>query len=139
MKKVSNEMKYNELKVVAKELGIKFVGVKTEELVIAINAEIDKRQAEKAPKVKKEKWFANGYGFNEGDVVVIESKTIEKGGETKEILQGRKASIIGPSQNEGMVKAFLYDDKSGKLLNCPITLEIAKIAKEETQLEVAVA
>lgn len=134
MKKVTNEMKYNELKEVAKELGIKFVGVKTADLVIAINEEIEKRTpAAKAPKVKKEKWYANGYGFEAGETVTIVSKTIEKNGEIKEILQGRQASIIGPSANEGMVKAFLFE-KDGTLLNCPITLEIAKINKAETRI-----
>lgn len=130
MKKVNDQMKYNELKVIAKELGVKFVGVKTENLVIAINEEIEKRNEankEKTPKVKKEKWYTDGYGFEPEQVVEIISKTIEKSGVTKEILQGRKASIIGPSANEGMVKALLFDEKTGELLNCPITLEITKI------------
>jgi len=131
MKNVNNTMKYNDLKVIAKELGIKFVGVKTQDLVISINKEIDAR---KTPTTKKEKWYTNGYGFQNGDMVEIISKTIEKAGVIKEILQGRFASIVGPSNNEGMVRAFLFDDKTGALLNCPITLEISKITKEESQL-----
>ncbi|MNB84021.1 hypothetical protein D3C81_384470 [compost metagenome] len=134
MKKFTVEQ-YGEAKVVAKEFGINSVGKKKQDLVDLVNEAIAKKEAEKVAKpAKKEKWYANGYGFNPSDVVIIESKTIEKAGETKEILQGRKASIIGPSTNEGMVKAFLFDEKTGQLLNCPITLEIAKINKEETQI-----
>ena len=129
---------YQEAKAVAKEFGINFVGKKKQELVDLVNEAIAKKEAEekatketKAP--KKEKWYANGYGFNPGDVVQIISKTIYKAGVTKEILQGRKASIIGPSNNKGMVKAFLFDEKTNELLNCPITLEISKIFKVETK------
>ncbi|MNB84039.1 hypothetical protein D3C81_384700 [compost metagenome] len=125
---------YKEAKVAAKEFGINFVGKAKQVLVDLVNEAIAKKEAEKASKpAKKEKWFANGYGYNPGDVVTIESKTIEKAGVIKEILQGRMASIIGPSNNEGMVKAFLFE-KDGTLLNCPITLEITKISKEQTQM-----
>lgn len=133
MKKFTVEQ-YQEAKVTAKEFGINFVGKTKQTLVDLVNEAI---AAKETTKVKKEKWYANGYGFQQGDTVQIISKTIEKAGVIKEILQGRKACIIGPSNNEGMVKALLFDDKTGELLNCPITLEISKIFKVETQLVAA--
>lgn len=134
MKKFTVEQ-YQEAKVVAKELGINFVGKTKQVLVDMVNEELTKKEQNKTQ--KKEKWHENGYGFNPGDVVVIEHKVIEKNGVEKEILQGRKASILGPSVNEGFVKALLFDEKTGKLLNCPITLDITKINKEVTTLIVA--
>ena len=136
MKKFTVEQ-YQEAKAMAKEFGINFVGKKKEVLVQMVNEAIETKEAAKAKTAKKEKWYANGYGFQQGDTVQIISKTIEKAGITKEILQGRKACIIGPSNNEGMVKALLFDKKTGELLNCPITLEISKIFKVETQLVAA--
>jgi hypothetical protein len=104
----------------AKELGIKFVGVKKEALVNAVNEAL----ATQSKPAKKEKWYANGYGFQPGDVVDIQHKVIKKNGVVKQILQGRQAIIIGPSANENMVKAYLTDPKTGEQLNCPITLDV---------------
>ena len=122
MKKFTVEQ-YSEAKVVAKELGINPVGKTKQTLIDMVN---EKLKVENKTS-KKEKWYTNGYGFQPGDVVIIESKTIHKAGVVKEILQGRKASIIGPSNNKEMVKAFLFDEKTNKLLNCPITLDITRI------------
>lgn len=123
---------YNDAKVVGKELGINFVG-KTKQAFIDL---VNEALAAKEKPVKKEKWHTNGYGFNFQDKVKIQSKTIEKNGVVKEILQGREAVIIGPSANEGMVKAYLIDDKTGETLNCPITLEIKKINLINNKVEV---
>ncbi|MNV41634.1 hypothetical protein D3C71_1332750 [compost metagenome] len=121
---------YQDAKVKAKELGINFVGKTKQALVDLVNAEMEKLQPAKP--AKKEKWYANGYGYTPGQKITIVSKTIEKAGVIKEILQGRQAVVVGPSANEGQVKALLIDPKTGETLNCPITLEIAKINKVVT-------
>jgi hypothetical protein len=127
MKKFTIEQ-YVEAKEMAKELGINYVGKTKETLVNEVNEKLAAAQQNKKEKVKKEKWYANGYGFQPGDVVDIQYKVIEKNGEIKHILHGRNAVIIGPSANKNMVKAYLTHPKTGEQLNCPITLDINLIS-----------
>lgn len=128
---------YKEAKEAAKGFGINFVGKKKEVLVELVNKEIDKlNKLNKKEQPKKEKWYTNGYGFQPGDVVVIEKKNVLEGGVPKEILHNRHARIVKPSEVEGMVKAILINNKNGQEQNCEISLEIKFINKLEKQLMV---
>jgi hypothetical protein len=62
-------------------------------------------------------------------LIQIISKTINKDGVEKEILQGRYATVIGFSSKKGLVRAYLLHEKTGQRLNCPITLEVGKFNK----------
>lgn len=116
MKKFEMNAKYNEVKVVAQELGIKFVGIKTADLIEMVNAKIE----ELTPKVetKKAKWFeVEGFSYNEGDVVNV------IGG----ALNGRQAIISKPSAKKNATKAFLINPYTGQLQKTHITLDLVNI------------
>lgn len=132
---------YAEAKEAAKEFGINPVGKKKEVLVQLVNDALEAKanevegQADTATQTqpaaeKPKKWYEETpIGVEANDIIQIKSKTIEKAGEIKEILQDRYAKVIGPSPRKGLVRAILLDEKTGKLLNCPITLEVGKFNK----------
>jgi hypothetical protein len=53
---------------------------------------------------------------------------IEKNGEMKNILHRCQAIVLGPSNNQNMIKALLLDPKTKEQLNCLITLDINLIS-----------
>lgn len=117
---------YTEAKAKAKELGINPVGKSKETLVNLVNEALE-AAAKPAPKAK---WYEeNPLDVVAGDTIQIVSKTIEKAGEIKEILQDRYAKVIGPSPKSGLVRVMLLDEKTGTDLNCPITVEVGKFNK----------
>ncbi|MNB72097.1 hypothetical protein D3C81_333650 [compost metagenome] len=122
---------YPAAKEKAKELGINFVGKSKQTLVDLVNAALENTSnTQETPAGPAKKWYEEvDLGVNEGDTVQIVSKTIEKAGVKKEILQGRYAQILKASPRKGLVRATLLDPQTGELLNCPITLELGKFNK----------
>ena len=139
MKKFESTAKYNEVKEVAKELGIKFVGVKTIDLIQTVNAEIEKRQEvqekEVKPKVKErtsKKTLAD-YGLEENQIVTIIGFEV-KG---KTILAGRQVSITRTSRTNGYIKGRLINEEDGTLQKTEIAITMDIIIKENTEEGVA--
>jgi hypothetical protein len=126
---------YKEAKEVAKQFGINPVGKSKQTLVDLVNEKLAAgenpenfiQQKTETPKLK---WYEeNPVGVKVGDIIQIISKTINKDGIEKEILQGRYATVIGFSSKKGLVRAYLLHEKTGQRLNCPITLEVGKFNK----------
>lgn len=128
MKKFESTAKYKEVTPVAKELGIKFVGVKTEVLIELVNAKIEEMEAAKAPKAprkqKASKTLAD-YGLFEGQVVTITGFDV-KG---KTILAGREVQITRPSRAKGYIKGRLINSETGEAqkTEIAITMDIIKV------------
>lgn len=134
MKKFESTAKYNDVKVVAKELGIHFVGKKTAELIELVNLEIEKRQVEKAPKKEsRAKKTLADYGLTEGQIVTIAGFEV-KG---KTILVGRQVSITRTSRANGYIKGRLVSEQDGSLQKTEIAIT-TDIIIEENNEEVAV-
>jgi len=103
MKKVTMETNFNVIKETAKELEIKFVGVKKEVLVEQINAKIDSLKPKKAGK-----WFEqeNAFPYNEGDLSIIVNHK-------NKAIVGRMFEIVGPSTKKNAFKGYLINPKTG--------------------------
>lgn len=133
MKKFESTAKYNEVKVVARELGIKFVGVDTPTLIENVNAKIDELAAEKAEKkAPKAAKTLEDYGLNEGQVVTISGFEV-KG---KMILVGRQVKITRPSRAHGYIKGQLLNEETGEAQKTEIAITPAIIVQDEKELAV---
>lgn len=114
MKKVTLETNYNELKEIAQELQIKWVGVSKEQLVDEINKKVESLTKQKTK--KKEKWYEQPgmLPFKGGEVVLIN--------DNYPTLSGRKAIITIPSKKEKVMKAHLINEKLNQLQRTEIEL-----------------
>lgn len=136
MKKFEMNAKQAEVKPVAIEFGIKWVGVKTTELINQVNAEIDKRNATNAEKpAKTPKKTLADYGLAEGQVVTIAGFEV-KG---KTILVGRQVSITRLSRANGYIKGRLVNDVDGTLQKTEIAITMDIIIDGLEKKEEAVA
>ena len=110
MKKVNMETNYNVMKEVAKELGLKFVGIKKEDLVNSINNKIDEMEKSKKENKKSNKWYdqENAFPYQEGDIAFINTNFKDKG------IHNRMIQIQGPSTKKNAVKVKLYNPKTGE-------------------------
>lgn len=122
MKKVNKETHYNVIKSTAAQLGIKFVGVRKDDLIAAVNNKISEQEP-----LSTTKWYEveGAYSFSKGEMVKI------VGGKC---LLGRTAKVEKPSSKKNAIKAFLLNDKTGTFQKTCITVDIENIEIVETQL-----
>lgn len=123
MKKVNNETHYNTLKEIAKELGIKFVGIKKEVIIENINKKIDELNKSEKPK-KGGKWFEqeNAFPYNEGEILeIINHKNAA--------IIGRRVQVIGPSTKRNAIKVQLICINTGSLQKTKLSLDFEIVEK----------
>jgi len=76
----------------------------------------------------EEKWYSKGYGNVPGDKVTIIGKNIHQSTpNSKVILQGRTAVVIGPSRMEDTIQVHLLDNE-GKQQKSIVTLKKGEYA-----------
>ncbi|MNB84031.1 hypothetical protein D3C81_384610 [compost metagenome] len=90
---------------------------------------------EPRPAVKSSSITSNG-GIKEGDIVVIVKVVVSKNGEEKEILQGRRAQVVGFStRNPNKVNVILINDKN-ELQKCVVKAELENLIPEKDAVAV---
>lgn len=138
MKKLPMDIPYNELKVVAKKYGVKWVGVPKQQIIEEVNKKIEEQNKKLNEKgmvrMKKEKWYMKegACPFKGGEVVLIN--------ENYPTLAGRKAIITIPANKPFTMKAHLINEKTNTLQRTQIELNFLQFTViEEFSTTVPVA
>lgn len=128
MKKVTLETPYNEMIKVARELNVKFVGIKKEVIVESINKKIDEM---KPATPTKGKWHEqeNAFPYEVGQMVIINSSYRHKG------IHNRIVEVSGPSTKRNAIKGHLINPLNGEKQKTCISLDF----KDITSLDEAMA
>lgn len=119
MKKVTLETHYNELVKAARELNLKFVGIKREVLVKSINDAIDAMK----PTPTRGKWYEqeNAFPYEIGQMVIINTSYRHKG------IHNRIVEVTGPSTKRNAIKGHLINPLNGEKQKTCISLDFVDI------------
>ena len=133
MKKVNAETNWNTIKETAKELDIKFVGVKKEILIQEINAKIEEMEAAKKEKAPKGKWYdqEGAFPYQAGGLMVITNHK-------NSAIVGRMVEIAGPSTKRNAVKCWLINEKTGGRQKTCLSLDFDMVTEYIPQYPVVV-
>lgn len=136
MKKLNMETKFNVVKEMANELGIKYVGVKKEVIIENINNKIDEIEASKSqesqetPKETKKagKWYEQegAFPYTEGTLMIITNHP-------NKAIVGRMVEVSGPSTKRNAVKCFLISGKNGQKQKTHLSLDFDMVTEHTPQ------
>lgn len=98
---------------------------------------IEKSRVTREPRpVVKNNSINSNDRIKEGDVVIILKVVVNKDGEEKEILQNRRAKVVGfSSRNPNKVKVILINNKN-ELQKCVVNAEIENLVLEKEVITV---
>lgn len=132
MKKVNEKTEWNVIKEMAKELGLKFVGVKKEILIEQVNNKIDELKASEKPK-KSGKWFEQegAFPYTEGSLAIITNHK-------NKAIVGRMVEIVGPSTKRNAIKCWLINPKNGGRQKTCLSLDFEMVTGYTPQYPVVV-
>ena len=126
MKKVNNETNWNTIKETAKELDIKFVGVKKETIIENINNKIEELEAAKAQETKKPKgkWYEQegAFPYTEGSLAIISNHK-------NAVIVNRMVEIAGPSTKRNAIKCWLINEKTGARQKTCLSLDFDMVTE----------
>jgi len=127
MKKISMDTNFNTIKEMAKELNIKFVGIKKEILVEQINAKIEETASTEKPK-KAGKWFEqeNAFPYTEGSLMIITNHK-------NSAILGRMVEVVGPSTKRNAFKGYLINPNSGARQGTCLSLDFEMVTEHTPQ------
>ena len=117
MKKINMETKWNEMKEVAKSLGINPIGKKKEAIIEMVNAKIEEETKKPAGKWYEEEGVPH---FEKGQVLEVCNR---------EFLGGRRLVMEEYSRRTGFIRGYMIDPKTGGLQK---TLGSHKITQVKT-------
>jgi hypothetical protein len=127
MKKVNENTKWNEIKEIAKELGINPIGIKKPLLMETINNKIDELEKEQN---KSQKW----YEVEEMPVQINDIAEVVN----RDFLLGRRLIVTEYSNKPGFVRGYMINEKSGAYMKTLGSYKITQIKKVELQLPMVI-